>query len=63
MGSWGLDCVVAVPALPAPPVLSYIWSLCPQHTVTLVPVEEFSMEFVEPRVRCVSSHGTFGSSR
>ncbi|XP_073931172.1 laminin subunit alpha-5 isoform X2 [Castor canadensis] len=32
------------------------------HTVTLVPVEEFSMEFVEPRVRCVSSHGTFGSS-
>ncbi|KAM4842679.1 laminin subunit alpha-5 [Thomomys bottae] len=31
--------------------------------VTLVPVEEFSMEFVEPRVHCVSSHGAFGLSR
>ncbi|XP_013000023.2 laminin subunit alpha-5 isoform X2 [Cavia porcellus] len=30
------------------------------HGVTLVPAEEFSAEFVEPRVRCVSSHGTFG---
>ncbi|XP_053429462.1 laminin subunit alpha-5 isoform X2 [Nycticebus coucang] len=32
------------------------------HGVTLVPVEEFSSEFVEPRVRCVSSHGTFSPS-
>ncbi|XP_005362806.1 laminin subunit alpha-5 [Microtus ochrogaster] len=29
------------------------------HSVTLVPVDEFSTEFVEPRVFCVSSHGTF----
>lgn len=34
-----------------------------QHGVTLVPAEEFSAEFVEPRVRCVSSHGTFGPGR
>ncbi|XP_069892911.1 laminin subunit alpha-5-like [Dipodomys merriami] len=33
------------------------------HGVTLVPAEEFSTEFVEPRVHCVSSHGTFGLSR
>uniref|UniRef100_A0A8C6QSK2 Laminin, alpha 5 n=1 Tax=Nannospalax galili TaxID=1026970 RepID=A0A8C6QSK2_NANGA len=33
------------------------------HSVTLVPTEEFSMEFVEPRVHCVSSHGTFNPSR
>lgn len=32
------------------------------HSVTLVPVEEFSTEFVEPRVFCVSSHGTFNPS-
>ncbi|KAM5246653.1 laminin subunit alpha-5 [Ctenodactylus gundi] len=32
------------------------------HKVTLVPMEEFSTEFVEPRIRCVSSHGTFGPS-
>ncbi|XP_012628358.3 laminin subunit alpha-5 [Microcebus murinus] len=32
------------------------------HRVTLVPMEEFSPEFVEPRVHCVSSHGTFGPS-
>ncbi|XP_013362945.1 PREDICTED: laminin subunit alpha-5 isoform X2 [Chinchilla lanigera] len=32
------------------------------HSVTLVPVEEFSTEFVEPRVHCTSSHGTFGPS-
>lgn len=37
--------------------------LCPQHGVSLVPLEEFSMEFVEPQVHCVSSHGTFGPSR
>lgn len=29
------------------------------HSVTLIPVEEFSAEFVEPRVFCVSSHGAF----
>ncbi|XP_058990727.1 laminin subunit alpha-5 isoform X1 [Mustela lutreola] len=32
------------------------------HSVTLVPVETFSLEFVEPRVRCVSRHGVFGPS-
>ncbi|MBZ3880868.1 Laminin subunit alpha-5, partial [Sciurus carolinensis] len=32
------------------------------HSVTLVPLEQFSMELLEPRVRCVSSHGTFGPS-
>ncbi|XP_004410219.1 PREDICTED: laminin subunit alpha-5 [Odobenus rosmarus divergens] len=32
------------------------------HSVTLVPVETFSLEFVEPRVRCVSSHGAFNPS-
>ncbi|EHH19538.1 hypothetical protein EGK_02217, partial [Macaca mulatta] len=32
------------------------------HGVTLVPMEEFSPEFVEPRVRCISSHGAFGPS-
>lgn len=37
--------------------------LCLQHGVTLVPVETFSLEFVEPRVRCVSRHGVFSPSR
>ncbi|KAF3817470.1 hypothetical protein GH733_012761 [Mirounga leonina] len=32
------------------------------HSVTLVPMETFSVEFVEPRVRCVSSHGAFSPS-
>uniref|UniRef100_H0WHJ4 Laminin subunit alpha-5 n=1 Tax=Otolemur garnettii TaxID=30611 RepID=H0WHJ4_OTOGA len=32
------------------------------HGVTLVPVEEFSPELVEPRVRCISNHGTFSPS-
>ncbi|KAM7125584.1 laminin subunit alpha-5 [Molossus nigricans] len=32
------------------------------HSVTLVPVETFSLEFLEPRVRCVSSHGAFSPS-
>lgn len=35
----------------------------PQHSVTLVPMETFTPEFVEPRVHCVSSHGAFGPSR
>ncbi|XP_021110870.1 laminin subunit alpha-5 isoform X2 [Heterocephalus glaber] len=30
------------------------------HSVILVPQEEFSTEMVKPRVRCTSSHGTFG---
>lgn len=38
-------------------------ALCPQHSVTLVPVQTFTSEFLEPRVHCVSSHGTFGPSR
>lgn len=33
------------------------------HSVTLVPVETFSVEFVQPRVHCVSAHGTFSPSR
>ena len=36
---------------------------CLQHSVTLVPAETFSSEFVEPRVRCISSHGAFSPSR
>ncbi|ELK25850.1 Laminin subunit alpha-5 [Myotis davidii] len=32
------------------------------HSITLVPMETFSLEFVEPRVRCVSSHGAFSPS-
>lgn len=36
---------------------------CLQHSVTLVPVETFSAEFLEPRVHCISTHGTFGPSR
>ncbi|XP_059754515.1 laminin subunit alpha-5 isoform X2 [Balaenoptera ricei] len=32
------------------------------HSVTLVPAETFSSEFVEPRVRCISSHGAFSPS-
>ncbi|KAG8513302.1 Laminin subunit alpha-5 [Galemys pyrenaicus] len=32
------------------------------HGVTLVPVETFSSEFLEPRVRCISRHGTFTPS-
>lgn len=63
MDSWGLNCEAGHLC---PPHL--LWesdtpSFCPQHTVTLVPVEEFSTEFVEPRVFCVSSHGTFNPSR
>ncbi|XP_004644257.1 laminin subunit alpha-5, partial [Octodon degus] len=33
------------------------------HRITLVPVEEFTAEFVEPRVHCMSSHGIFGPGR
>ncbi|XP_062949056.1 laminin subunit alpha-5 [Cynocephalus volans] len=33
------------------------------HSITLVPVENFSTEFVEPRVHCISNHGAFGPSR
>lgn len=60
--------MVSRPDPTAPPVLSCLGSrsitaLPPQHSVTLVPVEEFSTEFVEPRVFCVSSHGTFNPSR
>lgn len=36
---------------------------CPQHSVTLVPTDTFSSEFVEPRVHCISSHGAFSPSR
>lgn len=45
--------------------LKYVPSplFCLQHSVTLVPVDEFNTEFVEPRVFCVSSHGTFNPSR
>ncbi|XP_053782326.1 laminin subunit alpha-5 isoform X2 [Desmodus rotundus] len=32
------------------------------HSVTLVPMETFSLEFVEPQVHCVSSHGAFSPS-
>ncbi|XP_044604120.2 laminin subunit alpha-5 [Equus asinus] len=32
------------------------------HSVTLVPVQTLTSEFLEPRVHCVSSHGTFGPS-
>ncbi|XP_036179424.1 laminin subunit alpha-5 [Myotis myotis] len=32
------------------------------HSITLVPMETFSLEFVEPRVRCVSIHGAFSPS-
>uniref|UniRef100_A0A2I3HEX1 Laminin subunit alpha 5 n=1 Tax=Nomascus leucogenys TaxID=61853 RepID=A0A2I3HEX1_NOMLE len=64
----GLSCVTGPRIVPpAPPILPAhghcsISSLCLQHGVTLVPIEEFSPEFVEPRVRCISSHGTFGPS-
>lgn len=46
------------PAFPRPRLV-----LSLQHSVTLVPVETFSLEFVEPRVHCVSSHGAFSPSR
>ena len=36
---------------------------CPQHSVTLVPTDTFSSEFLEPRVHCISSHGAFSPSR
>lgn len=45
------------------PEYSHISFFCLQHSVTLVPVDEFNTEFVEPRVFCVSSHGTFNPSR
>uniref|UniRef100_A0A8C6EG09 Laminin subunit alpha-5 n=1 Tax=Moschus moschiferus TaxID=68415 RepID=A0A8C6EG09_MOSMO len=32
------------------------------HSVTLVPTDTFSSEFVEPRVHCISSHGAFSPS-
>lgn len=52
----------------APPVLGCLGNgsispFLPQHSVTLIPVEEFSAEFVEPRVFCVSSHGAFNPGR
>lgn len=59
--------MVSHPDSTAPPVLSCLGSgnlsFPPQHSITLVPMEEFSPEFVEPRVFCVSSHGTFNPSR
>ncbi|XP_058535288.1 laminin subunit alpha-5 [Ochotona princeps] len=30
------------------------------HSVTLVPLEDFSVELVQPQVHCISSHGAFG---
>lgn len=67
MDSWDLNCVTHH-SHPTSPVLSCpgnsnVSPFCPQHSVTLVPVEEFSAEFVEPRVFCVSSHGTFNPGR
>lgn len=34
-----------------------------QHKVYLVPAEQFTMEFVEPKVHCISVHGMFSSNR
>uniref|UniRef100_A0A8C9FFU8 Laminin subunit alpha 5 n=1 Tax=Pavo cristatus TaxID=9049 RepID=A0A8C9FFU8_PAVCR len=33
-----------------------------QHKVYLVPAEQFTMEFVEPKVHCISVHGMFSSN-
>ncbi|XP_049633449.1 laminin subunit alpha-5 [Suncus etruscus] len=32
------------------------------HSITLVPVETFTLEFLEPRPHCISSHGVFNPS-
>uniref|UniRef100_F7GGL1 Laminin subunit alpha-5 n=1 Tax=Monodelphis domestica TaxID=13616 RepID=F7GGL1_MONDO len=32
------------------------------YRIYLVPINKFTTEFVEPRVHCISSHGTFGPS-
>uniref|UniRef100_A0A3B3SPK2 Laminin, alpha 5 n=1 Tax=Paramormyrops kingsleyae TaxID=1676925 RepID=A0A3B3SPK2_9TELE len=37
------------------------WS--PQHKVHLIPRESFTMEFLEPSVFCISSHGSFSPGR
>lgn len=53
----GCGCGRAAPAATPTPVPFL------QHSATLVPAETFSSEFVEPRVRCISSHGAFSPSR
>lgn len=35
----------------------------PQYKVYAIPEEEFSMEYVEPKVLCVSTHGRFTQDR
>lgn len=39
--------------------LFHVW----QHKVYLVPAAQFTMEFIEPKVHCISVHGTFSSNR
>lgn len=34
-----------------------------QYKVSAVPAEEFSMDYVEPKVLCVSTHGRFTEDR
>lgn len=35
----------------------------PQHKVYLVPKDQFTMEHVEPKVHCISTHGQFSPDR
>lgn len=39
--------------------LFHVW----QHKVYLVPAARFTMDFIEPKVHCISVHGTFSSNR
>ena len=34
-----------------------------QHKVFLVPKDQFTMEYVEPKVHCISTHGQFSPDR
>uniref|UniRef100_A0A8C9YW11 Laminin, alpha 5 n=1 Tax=Sander lucioperca TaxID=283035 RepID=A0A8C9YW11_SANLU len=50
------------PFLPAPPILCILLIksvfLCLQHKVYLVPREQFTMEYVEPKVHCITVYST-----
>lgn len=36
---------------------------CLQHKVYLVPKDQFTMEHIEPKVHCISTHGQFAADR
>ena len=44
-------------------ILSCVFPRRLQHKVYLVPKDQFTMEHVEPKVHCISTHGQFSPDR